>query len=365
MVVKNRHYLVPLLLINQWLRKQLTGSILSAGLIVAALLSACTVQDSSDNGEKTDLITDEVVIYSPAPSQIMMHAHNVELGDTLRACGIAKNIRVIPVALPDSINQINTLDASVKPYHLPIITTLDFKTAIEGNAPDWHGYTEKNPDLRFVASLYDVAFGLFAVRETIQSPADLAGKRIAVPARPSAVRWFTEALLRDGWRILDRVTLIDMVPPEVPAAIARGEVDVVAWNIMSETPAGYRPLLPMIFSFPGAHWLDIDLTTVEAINSANPFKTEQVVIRSDSVIGVSGQRGKTAQLLSFRQGLAAWNSTPDELITAIANCMAQADFGFGSGLAFADRQFSWPHLSPSDVHPALNVANLFSNKSLE
>lgn len=295
---------------------------------------------------------EELVLYSPAPPTISLHAHNEALGEALRACDVAADIKVVAMALPDSINAINQLDSTVKPYHLPIITTLDFQPAIRGGAPTWHAYEPVNPDLKFVAALYEVTFGVLVFDSDIRTPADLAGRRIAVPPQPSSVRWFSEALLRDGWNVLDQVTLVEMRPPDIPAALARGEIDATTWNIMSETPDGYIPLLPMLLEAEGAHWLDMDQRTEAAINAANPFIVEQVPVSPDRLIGVQSTAGAPASLLSFRQGLAAWASTPDQLVSEILTCMSSANLPFGTGSSFDEEQLRWPGLNDADVHTA-------------
>jgi len=152
---------------------------------IGASASACLGQGAS--GEPVDL-----VIYSPSPPGIMLDAHNRALGTQLSSCEAFGSVEVKPVALPEAIDVIRAVDAVELPYHLPIMTTLDFQTAVDGTAPAWHAYDPPASDLRFVTTLYDVAFGILAFETSIETPGDLRGKRIAVPARPSSVRWFTK-----------------------------------------------------------------------------------------------------------------------------------------------------------------------------
>ncbi|MCI4643802.1 MAG: ABC transporter substrate-binding protein [Hyphomonadaceae bacterium] len=323
-----------------------------AGLVLAACSPGPAETPSPAPAPTPEEAAVNLVIYSPAPPQIMLHAHNSELGEILAACGAFESVETPPVALPDSINQINALDPAERPYHLPIVTTLDYPTARDNTAPDWHGYTRANSDLLFVASLYDVSFGVLAFSEDIQSPDDLIGKRIAVPARPSAVRWFSEALLRDGWGILDQVELIDTVPPELPAAIAEGRVDATAWNIMSETPDGFQPMIAPLLDVPGAHWLGVSPETLDAVNTANPFTTELVQIEPGAILGAQTQSETTIPLLSFRQALTAWADTPDEVVAEMLGCLSQAAPGYGPGGEFKAAALHWPGLTDEMLHPA-------------
>ena len=315
-------------------------------------LAACTPEAAETPSPAPEEPAMDLVIYSPAPPQIMLHAHNSELGEVLSACGAFASVETPPVALPDSINRINTLEAELRPFHLPIVTTLDYPTARENTAPDWHGYSRANPDLLFLASLYDVSFGVLAFSEDIQSPEDLIGKRIAVPARPSAVRWLSEALLRDGWGILDQVELVDTVPPELPAAIAEGRVDATAWNIMSETPEGFLPMIPPLLDMPGAHWLGVSQDALNAINESNPFTTEIVRVEPGRVLGAETQPADPVALLSFRQALTAWADTPDDVVREILTCLSEASPGYGPGGDFRATALHWPGLTDEMLHPA-------------
>ncbi len=321
---------------------------------VAALLglASCAPEAAETPSPAPEEPAMDLVIYSPAPPQIMLHAHNSELGEILSACGAFSSVETPPVALPDSIKRINTLEAELRPFHLPIVTTLDYPTARENTAPHWHGYSRANSDLLFVASLYDVSFGVLAFSDDIQSPEDLIGKRIAVPARPSAVRWFAEALMRDGWGILDQVELVDTAPPELPAAIAEGRVDATAWNIMSETPEGFLPMMPPLLDAPGAHWLGVSRETLEAINESNPFTTELVQVEPGNVLGAETQPAEPVALLSFRQALTAWADTPDEVVSEILMCLSEASSGYGPGGDFKAAALHWPGLTNEMMHPA-------------
>lgn len=320
----------------------------------AAILGACSA--GTDNTpaapQEEETMPVDLTIYSPAPPQIMLHAHNAEMGQLLEACEAFGTVTTPPVALPDSINRINALPADQRPYHLPIVTTLDFETARHATAPDWHGYERANEDLVFVASLYDVAFGVLVFDPAIQSPADLAGKRIAVPPRPSSVRWLSEALLDDGWGILDEVELVDMLPPDLPAAIAEGRIDATSWNIMSETREGFLPLIPPLMDQKGAHWLNVDVETAAAINAASPFTTESVSVAAGRIRSASAGPTEDVSLLSFRQSLAAWADTPDAVVTEILTCLSAASPAYGSAGGFHKDWMKWPALTEDAVHPA-------------
>lgn len=321
-------------------------------LATSITLSACAVTGEGGMQTKINNSTPiDLTVYSPAPAKIMMHEHNVAAANLLEGCASFGRVDAPAVALPKSINDINMLQAGEKPFHLPIMTTLDFKTAIDDTAPDWHGYSRKNPDLKFVGSLYEVAYGIMVFDDSIAAPDDLRGSRIAVPARPSAVRWFSEALLSEGWGISDDVTLVPLIPPQVPEALANNEIDAVAWNIMSETPEGFRPLLPMLFANENARWLNVDEVTLNKINAASSFTTAIVDIAAGEILAGENTNKTPVKLLSFKQGLAAWSSTPDRVVKDIVTCLAAGKRSFGAAGSYVDQQFDWPGLEAQDIHP--------------
>lgn len=238
----------------------------------------------------------KLTIYSPAPAATPLHELNRRL--------FAPHASIVAMPLPDSINAITQ-----KRHHLPIVTTVDFLPARDRTGPSWHAYDRANKDLKLVCALYDVAFGIMAF-----APGDLKGRKIGVPPRPSSVRVLTEALLRDGWGILDDVELVDLRPHEVEP----GRVHATSWNLL---PEGTAPLLPYL----KGRWLDVGEDAIAAINEANAFK-------------IDGVPAGGTTLLSFKQGLAAWDSTEESVVVSVLQRLPQATL-------------DWPALSEAHVHP--------------
>lgn len=285
-----------------------------------------------------------VVIYSPAPVATPLHKANAELVSALDA-SFSLSAGIVAMPLPDSINTINTLAPQDRAFHLPIVTSVDFLPAIHRAGPGWHAYDRANTDLKMAAALYDVAFGVFAISGQISSPEDLRGKTIGVPPRPSSVRLLTEALLRDGWGILDAVELVDLPPPAVPDALSSGRIDATTWNLLTFGPGKLAPAIPGLLQMPGAHWIDVDDQAVARINAANPFKISQSQVRSER-LAEPGARGAT--LLSFKQGLAVWSATPDMIVTEILERLTMRGGGALSPGDMAD----WPFATADLFHPA-------------
>jgi hypothetical protein len=268
-----------------------------------------------------------LTLYSPAPPDNPMHALNRGFGD-----GLAPHLPVAPdviaMPLPQSIHHIAPMEPARRAWHWPITTSADFLPARLGVGPDWHGYPRACPDLLFITALYEVGFGISVWDDKIRTAADLAGKRIAVPPRPSAVRLLAEALLFDGWGLGGQVTLVDR-----PPGGAVGGVDATAWNLVVPGSGGLLSAgLP-----PTARFLPVDRDALERIHATHAFRLRLVI-------------SSGTPLLSFAQALAAWAESDGATIGAVLDHVAaRPDIpGFPQSLA---AMRDWPALAEDAVHP--------------
>lgn len=278
-----------------------------------------------------------MTIHSSSGPPISLWAMNEEIGRELAACGVGDAVEVLPSALPQSINEVGAWPE--RSSHFPMVTPVDFAPAVTGDGPtDWHEYPQPHPDLKFIASLYEVGFGVLVFDDAIQSVEDLRGKRIAVARRPSSLRVLAEALLRDGWGILDEVTLVDLPPHGVAQAVADGRVDATTWSLMIEEPGGYRPLDSVVLKL--GDWLAVEAEDVARMNAQNSFTTGLVQIESTA--------GESVHLVSFDQGLAGWSSSADVQVEAILDCLSALGERDGRMTALSH----WPGLNAEMLHPA-------------
>lgn len=312
-------------------RDFLTGAcLLSIGLIGA---SGCTAKSPNDD-EKTML-----TIYSPAPPNNPMHTLNLLLAEAASEGTALAPMEIPPMALPQSINTVSGKPPEERSRYWPIVTTVDFAPARLGAGPDWHGYPRPCPDLKFVSRLYDVGFGIALWGEAVTGPDQLRGKRIAVPPRPSAVRLMTEVLLRDGWGIADEVTLIDMIPPQIAAARAAGDIDGTSWNLAVPGEGGHRPMLPADPNAP-LHYAPVEAAALARINAANPF-----------TLSLSQLVEGAPPLLSFAQALAVWDESDGTQIGEMLEFIEANGSnlpGFPKSVA---EMASWPGLTSDAIHP--------------
>jgi hypothetical protein len=295
-----------------------------------------------------------LTIYSPAPPGNMLHELNLNLGRALDRWADGLGATVVPVPLPESINAIGALPDSGKRHRLPIVTTVDLRPAIAKAGPDWHAFSRANADLKFVTSLYDVAFGICAFDAAIASPHALRDRRIGAPPRPSSVRVLTEALLRDGWGILDDVEIVDLPPGEVAAAVAAGRIHATSWNFLHRAADGFVPLLANLVRTGAAHWLDVAPDAAAAMGRANPFDCETVAVPAGAVSGAAGGAtpARTTTLLSFKQALAAWVCTEDDVVARILRCLAERGSEYAGLPRGVGAMAAWPALKRTVTHPA-------------
>lgn len=278
-----------------------------------------------------------LTIYSPAPPATRLHALNVAFGALIAARGVAN--QVVAMALPDSINAIAHLRPEDRAYHLPIVTPVDFAPARDRTGPPWHAYERASSDLKLLAGLYDVAFGVMALRSGISKPDELQGCRVAAPPRPSSVRLLSEALLFDAFDLKGQVEIVDARPTDLRAMLDAGEIDATTWNITTLESAAPVPAVPWLSTDPDVHWLAVSAADARRLSASHPFVVESCWLNDVS-------------LLSFRQGLAVWDETPHDICAAILDALACDTSGlFWRGV----RDWAhWPGGRSDMLHPILS-----------
>jgi sulfonate transport system substrate-binding protein len=85
-----------------------------------------------------------------------------------------------------------------------------------------------NPDIRIIMTVAEYSYRIVARRSSgIATASDLRGKKIATQLNSSAHFYIVKTLRGAGLSEND-VTVVGMTPPEMPAALARGDVDAVS-----------------------------------------------------------------------------------------------------------------------------------------
>lgn len=282
-----------------------------------------------------------VTIYSPAPAGTPLHALIMRLIDAAGHHPALQALKVAPLPLPDSINSVAELPPGERGRFWPVITSIDFGMARSGKGPKAHGYPRVNTDLKFVARLCDIGFGIAMWGPPVTDPQQLRGKRLAVPPPDSSVRVLTEILLRDGWGISDDVTLVVMAPGDVTAARQAGKIDGTSWGLVGPTPAGHKVALPHDPSDPFRH-VPVDQPTLDRINAAHrSFTLARTLLLADG-----------PPLLSFAQGLAVWDEADPDQVAAMLDFLEKKGAGIRGISASVAEMATWPALSADIVHPA-------------
>lgn len=317
------------------------GGATRRALLAATAAFPASAFEERESREGMTGISTSLTIYSPAPPTNPMHGLNRQLARAAAGFPGLPPIETVAMALPESVNTIADMIPELRRSHLPIVTTADFRPSREGAGPAWHRYRRANRDLKLVATLYDVGFGIQTASASIVEPGHLRGKRIGVPPRPSAVRLLTEALLRDGWDVLDDVTFIEIQAPQVEAALASGVIDATSWNLVTPSPAGFRPMLNDELRVDRGRYLVVNQDALDRINAANPFRLALTSILP------AGPR-----LLSFAQALAAWDDTDPSQIGALLACLESRGVEYLGLPDDAAAMTRWPDLSAPEIHPA-------------
>lgn len=85
-----------------------------------------------------------------------------------------------------------------------------------------------SPNIRVILTVAEYAYRIIARRSSgIKTAEDLRGKRIATSLNSSAHFYIAKTLRNSGLSESD-VTIVGMSPPDMPAALARGDVDAVS-----------------------------------------------------------------------------------------------------------------------------------------
>jgi sulfonate transport system substrate-binding protein len=143
-----------------------------------------------------------------------------------------------------------------------------------------------NPDIRVILTIAEYAYHIVARRSAgIRAAADLRGKRIATVHDTSAHFYLVTTLQSAGLAERD-VTVIGMPPPDMPAAIARGDVDAVAiWEPAAEQSARALGVDAVVLQGPD-YRERFDLNTTAAV-LADPAKRTAVVDLLRAIIRTS------------------------------------------------------------------------------
>jgi sulfonate transport system substrate-binding protein len=189
-----------------------------------------------------------------------------------------------------------------------------------------------NPEIRVILTVAEYGYRIVARRSAgVRTAMDLRGKKIATSLNSSAHFYIVKTLQSVGLSQAD-VTIVGMTPPEMPAALARGDVDAVSiWEPAAEQAAKALGLDALILQGPD-YRERFNLNTTTAILS-DPVKRAALGNLVRAIIRTSlriRERPEEAQpLIAAKLGLsdeivaATWGlfrfpaSIPDDLLESM------------------------------------------------
>jgi NitT/TauT family transport system substrate-binding protein len=189
-----------------------------------------------------------------------------------------------------------------------------------------------NPDIRVILTVAEYSYRIVARRSAgIATASDLRGKKIATQLNSSAHFYIVKTLRSAGLSESD-VTVVGMTAAEMPAALARGDVDAVSiWEPAAEKSVAALGADAVILSGP-AYRERFNLNTTTGV-LADPAKRKSIVdllrvlidtsrdahehpARAKSLI--AAKLGLTEQFVSTVWGLFSFPaSIPDDMLASM------------------------------------------------
>jgi sulfonate transport system substrate-binding protein len=193
-------------------------------------------------------------------------------------------------------------------------------------------YSPADPDIRVILTVAEYDYHIVARRSAgIGAAADLRGKKIATALNTSANFYLVKTLQSAGLADKD-VTVVGMAPPDMPAALARGDVDAVSiWEPAAQQSA--KALGADAVILQGVDYKErFDLNTT-ATNLADPAKRAAIVdvvraiVRTSRIVRehpqevqpvIAAKLGVPVETVAASWGLFHFSaSLPDDLLDAM------------------------------------------------
>lgn len=295
---------------------------------------------------------------SPAPVNSPTHKMYLAHVDLLNKLHPRITASWRAIAAPQHLIKINALPAEYKRHTLPIVPNTDFIPAIQGEGPaPCHCYDNPMTDLKFVATLNTVSWGLVTCNPDIRTPEQLVGKKIGVEPEGGSPRVLSDAAFRDAWDIYNDVELKDYHPPQVAKGLLSGDIDATFWMSAWETLGGFDCSLRDLLEEKDTYWIGLSLEDSDRINKKNNWKLGRLLVPKGSirVAGPKQDPPEDVDLPAFAGALCAWDDTEEEVVYALVKFLNETsplwpDFAGGCPLSLA-RMARFPGLTEDRVHP--------------
>ncbi len=125
----------------------------------------------------------------------------------------------------------------------------------------------------------------------------------------------SDAILRDGWGILDQIRLSHHRPMDFKDALTTRIVDAAYAVNGSDIKGGEFRASPYFLNVMGGrktYWIDITKEQIESINQKNPWDVIHLVVSK----GALGEENppEDSGVLHYYSGLGCWEAADDEVI---------------------------------------------------
>jgi sulfonate transport system substrate-binding protein len=214
-----------------------------------------------------------IVAAACACAVLLAVATTAAAAEKLRVGVNPTTIETLPIYLVE--NEPAGAGIAISSGNIPALTSgaVDVATHAETQAVR---YSPADPDIRVILTVAEYANYIVARRTAgVRSAADLRGRRIATVPDTTA-HYCLEKTLRSAGLSERDVAVVAMTPPDMPAALARGDVDAVSiWEPAAEQAA--RALGADAVILPGAGYRErFDLNTTTTV-LADPGRRAAVV----------------------------------------------------------------------------------------
>jgi TRAP transporter TAXI family solute receptor len=320
------------------------GAIIGVMLLINALLPA--------SASAKDIVRLELYSAGPAGtgayvaslaiSQVINELHPWLRASTLESLGTA-----------DAVTTSDALDSERRKHaFIMSMPNVEMTKAALGDKP----YRRKFNDLKFVTTISIANFGFCTYDPEIKTPQDLVGKTIAVFRKGSAPTTLSDAILRDGWGIYDKVRLSYHSPMAFKDVLTTRVADAAFGVLVVPLKGGKfgsNPYFDTIRSSRKTYWLDVKQDDIERINERNPWKTFRAIIPKDAL--GEGQPPSDNGLISSPTIMSGWDMDNEEVVYELTKFLAENAETLSSrlqGRPFGlDFMTQYPGLTESMVHP--------------
>lgn len=287
-------------------------------LAVALVAGACAPKPAEEG--KPEIVNLEIQATSAAGTPPYEFALTVsqminELNPSMRATAMEA------MGSADAIHATDALPLERKKYvFMPTTTSTSQVEAWMGVPP----YKRKFTDLKLVATFGGNGFAFATFDPNLKTSQDLVGKRLAINLKTMAPWPLAEALLRDGWGILDQVKISHHKPPDFKDILVTGVADA-AWL----APAGFReggkfgspPYVMEVMGARKTYWVNVSQEDVDRINENNPWSLFRVVVPQGGFGGDNPP--EESGFVGWDNYMVAWDVADDEVVYDLVKFLAE------------------------------------------